>query len=227
VRRPRAGDNKMKGGDESSAPETETVPSAQQSSVRVPEQASVQVTATATGDETADVPTSAELYRSHATTVARWAARLGGPTIDVEDIVHEVFIVVERRLSEFRGESKPSTWLYRITDLVTRAHRRKARFRRLLSREVEAEPNYGFPSSHLSPVEALIQRERTRLVYRAIDSLGERYRAVFVLFELEGLSGEQIATLTGLKVSTVWVRLLRARKRFVAKLTALREENRP
>lgn len=215
MRSPRTGGNQMKGGAQPPARDSQPVPSAQHSLAPAPDPA------------LEPAATSAELYRRHAATVARWAARLGGPTIDVEDVVHEVFMVVERRLPEFRGESKPTTWLYRITELVARTQRRKAHFRQLMNRQVGADPNYGFEASHLSPVEALIERERTRLVYRAIDSLGERYRAVFTLFELEGMSGEDIATLTGLNQSTVWVRLARARKRFVARLTVLlREESR-
>ena len=42
------------------------------------------------------------LYRAHAPLVARWAAHLGGPSVDVEDVVHEIFIIVRRRLPEFR-----------------------------------------------------------------------------------------------------------------------------
>jgi RNA polymerase sigma-70 factor (ECF subfamily) len=88
--------------------------------------------------------------------------------------------------------------------------------RRSLAREDEAAPAAG-----VSPVEDLIERQRTQLVYRALDALGEKYRSLFVLFELEELSGEEIATLTGLNPSTVWVRLHRARARFVARVEAL------
>jgi RNA polymerase sigma-70 factor (ECF subfamily) len=63
------------------------------------------------------------IYRMHVHQVARWAARLGGPALDLEDIVHEVFAVACRRLSSFRGESSLSTWLFGITDKVVR-HRR-------------------------------------------------------------------------------------------------------
>ena len=77
------------------------------------------------------VPLTLEgLYRAHAPLVARWAAHLGGPSVDVEDVVHEIFIIVRRRLPEFRGEAKPTTWLYRITERVVRDCRRKERFRR-------------------------------------------------------------------------------------------------
>lgn len=171
-----------------------------------------------------------DLYREHAATVARWATRLGGPDIDPEDVVHEVFLVAHRRLGEFRGEAKPATWLFRATDLIVRSHRRKARLRALLRRSV-AEEGDRAPgrASAISPVEDLIERQRARSVYRALEDLDDKYRSVFVLFEIEGLSGDEIAALTGIKVATVWVRLHRARERFVRRIHALamNEEDRP
>jgi RNA polymerase sigma-70 factor (ECF subfamily) len=166
-----------------------------------------------------------ELYRTHAATVARWATRLGGPAVDAEDVVHEVFLVAHRRLREFRPDAKPSTWLFRTTDLIVRTHRRRARLRAWLRRSLARE-DAGAPAAGVSPVEDLIERQRTRLVYRALDALGEKYRSVFVLFELEGLSGAEIATLTGINPSTVWVRLHRARARFVARVEALAAQER-
>jgi len=161
-----------------------------------------------------------ELYRTHAATVARWATRLGGPSVDVEDVVHEVFLVAHRRLREFRPDAKPTTWLFRTTDLIVRTHRRRARLRAWLGRAVAREEPAG-ALAVVSPVEDLIERERTQLVYRAMDALGEKYRSLFVLYELEGMSGEEIATLTGINPSTIWVRLHRARARFVARVQTL------
>jgi RNA polymerase sigma-70 factor, ECF subfamily len=171
-----------------------------------------------------------DLYKTHAATVARWAARLGGPGIDAEDVVHEVFLVAHRRLGEFRGQADPATWLFRTTDLIVRAHRRKARLRALLRRSVADEyDSVQAGSSAISPVEDLIERQRARNVYRALDGLPDKYRSLFVLFELEGVSGDEIAALTGIKIATVWVRLHRARERFVRRINALalREEDGP
>jgi RNA polymerase sigma-70 factor (ECF subfamily) len=164
----------------------------------------------------------AALYRAHAPLVARWARRLGGPQVDAEDVVHEVFLVAHKRLPEFRGDAKPTTWLFRITDFVVRAHRRNARMRAWLARHFAADREpAGMGSVQISPVEHLVERERAALVYRALDALGEKYRSLFVLYELEGLSGEEIAALTGVKLATVWVRLHRARARFVARINVL------
>src|SRR5437667_3232853 len=70
------------------------------------------------------------IYRQHADDVARWARRLGGPDIDVEDVVHEVFLVVQRRVAEWRGEARITTWLYEIAFRVVRDRRRRWRWRR-------------------------------------------------------------------------------------------------
>ena len=51
----------------------------------------------------------AAVYQAHVQTVARWAARLGGPHADIEDITQEVFLVADRRLREFRHESQLSS----------------------------------------------------------------------------------------------------------------------
>src|SRR4051795_4570758 len=80
------------------------------------------------GGEHADAfaPDVASLYRAHAAKVGRWAARLGGPSIEVEDIVQEVFLVAKRRLVSFRpdGGGSITTWLFRATERIVKAARR-------------------------------------------------------------------------------------------------------
>src|SRR5438067_5524112 len=77
------------------------------------------------------------VYRAHAQDVARWAQRLGGPAVDVEDVTQEVFLAVHRKLAGFRGDSSLTTWLYRITENVVRHRRRKDRWRKRLSGSAE------------------------------------------------------------------------------------------
>jgi RNA polymerase sigma-70 factor (ECF subfamily) len=165
------------------------------------------------------------VYRAHAGAVARWVHRLGGPGIDVEDCVHEVFLVVQARLAQFRGEAKISTWLYRITHNVIRNQRRKLRFRRWLSgsaRETAGEVAEPGPS----PAEALEVAQRRTELYAVLDQLPERQRTAFILFELEQLPGVQVAELMDAKLETVWVWLHRARAHF-RKLAAANPEVAP
>jgi hypothetical protein len=73
-------------------------------------------------------PAFEAVYGDHAKTVARWAMRLLGPKGDFEDVVQEVFLVVQRRLPEFRGDAEITTWLYEITVRVAQRWRKRARW---------------------------------------------------------------------------------------------------
>ncbi|MFZ5468478.1 MAG: RNA polymerase sigma factor [Myxococcota bacterium] len=161
-----------------------------------------------------------EVYRAHVQLVARWARRLGGPAIDVEDVVQEVFLAVHRKLGGFRGDAAVSTWLYRITDNVVRHRRRKERWRHWLGGTSE-EVGGALESDAPTPSAAVEARQDSERVWRVLDQMKDKYRTVLVLFELEGMSGEKIAELTGARVATVWVWLHRARSDFSKRLAAL------
>jgi RNA polymerase sigma-70 factor, ECF subfamily len=172
--------------------------------------------------ESPDVPVAIDLdevYRSHAGHVARWIGHLGGPSADVDDLVHEIFLVADRRLADFRGDAKLTTWLYRITERVVRGRRRNDRIRRWLGQTRRAELERAHAPAPLTPIEELERQRAVETVYRILDRLPEKYREVLILFELEGASGEEIATLTGRKLATVWVHLHRARMRFLEEMT--------
>jgi len=160
------------------------------------------------------------VYRAHAQRVARWAARLAGPALDVEDVVHEVFLVVQRRLAGFRGEAEITTWLYRITANVVRHRRRKERWRRFLGGTADdIAGRMAAPGP--TPLEDLEGRQAAARLYRALDALNEKQRAVLILFELEGLPGEEIARLLGMRAATVRVTLHRARAELLRRLDAI------
>jgi RNA polymerase sigma-70 factor (ECF subfamily) len=167
-------------------------------------------------DESDAAPASARdletVYKQYAPQVAAWAARLGGPGADVEDILHEVFLVVQRRLPEFRGDAKLSTWLFQITVRVVHGYRRKQRIRRWIGLDDALEE---IAEDTPSPIQAIEARQSAARLYRALDAMNERYRTVLILFELEELSGEEIACIMNAKLGTVWVWLHRARQQFV------------
>jgi RNA polymerase sigma-70 factor (ECF subfamily) len=165
----------------------------------------------------------AGLYREHAELIKRWALRLCGPSLDAEDVVHEVFLVVQRRLPEFRGEAKMTTWLYRITERVVKKQSRKQRLGRAL-RGLVGDYADELPADRLSPYESVERQHTARLVYQALDGLPHKHRSVVILYELEGHSGEEIAELMGAKLATVWVWLHRGRARFLERLRALGHE---
>jgi RNA polymerase sigma-70 factor (ECF subfamily) len=161
----------------------------------------------------------AAVYRSHGAAVARWAARLGGPDLEAEDIVQEVFMIAQRKLPGFRGEASPARWLYRITERVVSHRRRSERWRRFLVGTAETVAG-GVPAPGATPLELVQRRQAAALFYRALEGMPENHRAAFILFELEELSGAEIAALKDVRVATVWVWLHRARAHFLAKLAS-------
>jgi RNA polymerase sigma-70 factor (ECF subfamily) len=131
--------------------------------------------------------------------------------------------VVHRKLDAFRPtQARLTTWLFRITQNVVRARRRRDRVTRWLfgERELPVE----LPADAPLPDAELSARSDTALVYRALDALKEDDRTALVLFELEGLPGDEVAELMGLKVDALWVRLHRARKRFQQRVEELDAE---
>jgi RNA polymerase sigma-70 factor (ECF subfamily) len=158
------------------------------------------------------------VYQAHSQTVARWVARLGGPGADVEDLTQEVFLLVNRRLPEFRRESRLSTWLFSITAKIVANDRRRRRIRRFWTRFAPRAVESAVATTD-TPLEQLERRERRTRFYQALDALNERQRRVLVLFELEELSVAEIADLTGLRPGNVRVVLHRARAAFLERMT--------
>lgn len=145
--------------------------------------------------------------------VSRWVAALGASEADREDLVQDVFIVAHRRLSSFDGANLAG-WLYQIA-------RRKVRDYRSL-----AWVKHFFSASRLplgdstlqtltSPLDLLETREKAALLDELLETLNVEQRAAFVLFEIEGLSGEQIAQLQAVPINTVWARIYKARRKLL------------
>ena len=162
-------------------------------------------------------PSLAEVYRRHKTDIGRWAARLGGPRIDVDDVVQEVFIVINRQLPHFRGDAKLTTWLFRITERVVRNHRRWWGVRRIMT-QLSPRQREALATPGPDPAEELERREAVADAYRVIDRLPEKYRRVLILAELEELPPEEIAVLLEARLETVRVWLHRARRLFLDRL---------
>jgi RNA polymerase sigma-70 factor, ECF subfamily len=158
------------------------------------------------------------LFRAHRSEVHRLVQRMLGGTADHEDVVQEVFLQVHRSLKDFRGNSRFSTWLYRVTVNVVLMQRRAARSRPMLQEMAEHQvPEDGNPA----PDEQVARLLRIRAFYRVLDRLSDKKRVVFVLHEIEGMSPAEIAQVVQAPVLTVRTRLFYARREV---LEALGEE---
>jgi RNA polymerase sigma-70 factor (ECF subfamily) len=160
----------------------------------------------ATGDRAA----FRTIYERHRENVARLVYRMLGPRSDIDDVIQEVFFQVFRSLKDFRGQSKFSTWLHRVTVNVVLMHRRSARSRPVFADEPPSDAL--LHASDLAPDDDAERRERVRAFGRLLDRLADKKRIVFVLHELEGIAPSEIAKIVGAPVLTVRTRLFYARR---------------
>ncbi|HXK17545.1 MAG TPA: sigma-70 family RNA polymerase sigma factor [Polyangiaceae bacterium] len=159
------------------------------------------------------------IYREHSAAVSKWVRRMWGPggvsgSVDAEDLLQEVFLVVQRRLGTFRSEAALTTWLYGITVFVVSGRRKKERWRRLLWRRAEPELQLDHDQALPAVQQDFERAEASRLVYSVLNQLSERDRTLLILFELERLPGVEVAAILGISEPNVWVGLTRARTRF-------------
>jgi RNA polymerase sigma-70 factor (ECF subfamily) len=169
------------------------------------------------------------VYVAHFQHVSRWARALGGMEADLDDLTQDVFLVVRRKLASYSGPSLPA-WLYGITRKTVSDYRRRAFMRRLLgglSRSLDAtEPE---PASDTA-MQSFDRWEARRILRRVLGRMSQVRRSAFILFEIEGYSGEEIAELEQIPLATVYTRLHHARKdflRFTAEITGEPPEEPP
>lgn len=126
---------------------------------------------------------------------------------EAEDVTQEVFIQVYESIGQFKGDSKLSTWLYRIAVTKSLDHlrkkKRKKRFAFLQSlfgvneEEVRHDPEFNHPGV------ALENKENAKILFRAIDKLPDNQKTAFTLHKLEGLSYQEVAEVMQCSVSSV------------------------
>ncbi len=155
-----------------------------------------------------------DLVASYDRHVHRILAQLGAAPAEAEDLTQEVFLRVFRNLHRFRGQSSFYTWLYRITVNVFFDHNKKrkradVRLQRLESALGDASVVQSDGDPYAACFDALTQATFAG----AIAQLPETFRTVVRMRELEDLSYEEIARLTGISIGTVRSRLSRARSR--------------
>ena len=159
-------------------------------------------------------------YNEHVALVWRTLFRLGMARADLPDAVQEVFLVAFRKLPEFQGRSKPSTWLVGICYRVASDRRRLAHVRR----EIRDDPAvFARGDARPGPEEIAEHRERIELLDELLAELRPEQREVFVMFELEQLSGKEIAAIVEAPIKTVFSRLRLAREAFMLALATRRQ----
>jgi RNA polymerase sigma-70 factor (ECF subfamily) len=169
-----------------------------------------------------------ELVEAYQDRVFNLLFRMIGTREEAEDLAQEVFVTVFKSIDQFRGESKLSTWLYRVAAnhcknrikyLARRHDRTTTALDEVAERAAIAQGGAPVASGHIeAPDRALEGAELERCVQLAIAELDEDHRLVVVLRDIEELAYEEICEITGLPEGTVKSRLHRARLALKEKL---------
>lgn len=163
-----------------------------------------------------DAAAFTEIFRRNQPAVSRLVSRMLGVnstrragTVELEDLVQEVFVQVYRSLTSFRGQSRLGTWIYRVAINVVLMHRRSLRSRPTWAQtEIPAETQH----PGLLPDDEFVRKRNVAALYEQLEKLSEKKRTAFILHEIEGLSPAEIAKAVDAPVLTVRTRLFYARR---------------
>jgi len=153
--------------------------------------------------------------------------RIVGQDTDAQEVVQQTFLSVVEHLETFRGDASFLTWLTRIATNHALALLRKRRRRAALPLVDDvSDDNHGdtphpqfIAQWHETPEDLAARRETRQLVEAALAELDEKYRLVFVLRDIEGLSTAETAEMLGISTTNAKVRLMRARLMLRERLT--------
>lgn len=154
-----------------------------------------------------------ELVKKYEQTIYNFAFKICRDKEKAENIMQETFLSMVKSLSQFSGESKLSTWLYRIVAnhcMMAARHQKKYTFVDVETEDSLFDDKYLSDSSNL-PEMSLENNELKSKLDAAISKLEPEYRLVFLLRDVEEQSTEETAKITGLSIPAVKSRLHRAR----------------
>ncbi|MFO0664855.1 MAG: RNA polymerase sigma factor [Polyangiaceae bacterium] len=149
----------------------------------------------------------------------RSLARLGVPTRDLEDVTHDAFMEVYRRLDTYDAARPIRPWLFAF------AFRMASDYRRLARHRVEVIGADAEPSEHVPGAEELLQDKQSRLlVERAVAKIHEERRPVFILHDLDEVPIPEVARTLSIPLNTAYSRLRLARDEFRAAVHRMKNE---
>ncbi|MER3445836.1 MAG: RNA polymerase subunit sigma [Candidatus Dadabacteria bacterium] len=161
-----------------------------------------------------------EIVKRYCEKIYRLALRITRNSSDAEEVLQEVLFTLMMKIDTFRGESKFSTWLYRVTVNAIYMHLRteKKHESDVSLEDYVPYDEHGTLMGRVKekdwsnrPDKALLSKEAMEIIEKSVNELPESYRVVFHLSDIEGLSNEETAEILGLSVPAVKSRLHRAR----------------
>jgi RNA polymerase sigma-70 factor (ECF subfamily) len=164
-----------------------------------------------------------DVYKEFYPKILRYLSRMAGEE-SAEDIAQETFAKISRGLSGFKGESKLSTWVYRVATNAAldrlRAGSAKSHTELPLLDEGAAieDKDAWSDEKKPSPDQAVIRQEMNECIREFVEKLPPDYKTVMVLSEIEGLRNREIADILEISLDNVKIRLHRARSGLKKKL---------
>jgi RNA polymerase sigma-70 factor (ECF subfamily) len=149
------------------------------------------------------------LHQHYYRIASSFLRKLGTRPGEIEDACQEVFLQFFRYLPSFRGQAEVKTWLYKLCVTEARRTRRRRRVAHVLATLLRQEP-----VAESAPAATRSEATVHELAVRALDRMAPESRAVFVLFEMEGMTGREIAGITGASQAATFRRLYDARRVF-------------
>ncbi len=165
------------------------------------------VTEAPTPAPAAGLPSPREIFQEYGPYIWRVLRRLGVPESDADDVCQEVFMAVHKQLASFEGRSSLRTWLYAIALRRASSYRRRAHRRH--------ETTTATPPEQVvedDPHRELEKRRARETLDRLLDTLDDKSREVFVLYEIEQLRMPEVAEVLGHPLQTCYGRLRQARR---------------
>jgi RNA polymerase sigma-70 factor (ECF subfamily) len=162
-----------------------------------------------------------EIYRAELAYVWKTLRRLGAPPSDLEDLAHDVFVVVHRHLGDYDPARPLRPWLFGIAVRVLADFRRLHRNQREIAGE-RIEPVDAAPTAH----ERMESQEARELLMKALDTLDLEQRAVFVMHDLDEAPVPEIALALAIPLNTAYSRLRLARADLAAWIARYRAATR-
>lgn len=161
-------------------------------------------------------PALADVYREQSDFVWRLLRHLGVDDASRDDVFHEVFLVVHRRLPDFDPTLSLRAWLFGVArNVVLHHHRGAARHARRVAAGPQPVPGPG-------PDDYVARREAHALVARFLAGLRDEARLVFTLVDIEGMTVPELAAETGVNLNTLYTRLRAVREQFARFVAAAR-----
>lgn len=172
----------------------------------------------ASQQEVLEYPSFDAVFKEYQNMVYSIAFRFTGNRDDALEVAQESFIRIYKGLPNFRGDSKLSTWIYRITVNQALMHKRSSRTFVDLPDISDDQVYFG---GIANAIEILGVEDRKRFVTKALDELGEEDSAILILYYIEDQSVDEIAQIMQLTQSNVKIKLFRGRNKLHEKLTEM------